>query len=185
MLCFKVCWITTGNMDNILEPVEIPYNSKRLEGSKLIAVVPDRNGENQESSIELNNYIENINGTLTWRPYGNFIATSRNLQLDGWILRCQSLDYSKAWRNTSIHLLEKIKNFNGKLIYKFEHAVVHVDKNNEKEALELINDMYNEHKETISVQAAELDGGSKVRFTLYAANNFNHLPEYHFPDMRS
>lgn len=134
-----------------------------LDGSQLKARCKDRAGSYHDSSIELNNYIANIDGELRWQANGNFIASSRKVSLAGSVLRCQSRTRGGDWRDTSVNLDDKISNFNGKLIYKFDHAIIKVDKSNEKDVLDYIDDIYREHKEDVSVQAADLEGGSKVR----------------------
>lgn len=136
----------------------------KLEGSHLKARCKDRAGRYQDSAIELNNYIENIDGLLKWQPNGNFIANSRDVVLKGPMLECQSKTRNGAWRYTSINLDEKIFNYNGKLIYKFEHAIIKVDKNNKKEVMNYITDIYKEHKASVNVQAADMPGGSKVLY---------------------
>lgn len=135
-----------------------------LDGTQLKARCKDRDGSYQYSSIDLNKYIVNTEGRLDWRPNGNFIASSRSVKLVGAVLRSECRTSGGDWIHTNIDLDEKIKNFNGKLIYKFEHAIVKVDKSNEKEAIALIEDIYAEHKESASAQAAELEGGSKVLY---------------------
>ena len=134
----------------------------KLEGSQLKARCKDRAGSYHDAAIELNSYIANIDGVLKWQANGNFIASTRNVSLTSATLKCQSKTRSGAWRDTSINLDEKISNFNGKLIYKFEHAIIKVDKNNEKEAINYIDDIYKEHKASVHVQAADMEGGSKV-----------------------
>lgn len=136
----------------------------KLEGTQLKAECKDRGGSYHGASFELNNYIANLDGKLQWQPNGNFNATSRNLSLDGATLKCQSKTRAGSWRDTSINLDEKISNFNGKLIYKFEHAIIKVDKNNEKDAIAYIDDIYKAHKADVHVQAADLQGGSKVLY---------------------
>lgn len=66
------------------------------------------------------------------------------------------------WLETSIDLKEK-RVFNGKLIYKFHHAIAHVDKRSE---IAYIQNICKEYKETISGQGATQDSGSKVRFSI-------------------
>ena len=90
----------------------------KLEGSKLKARCKDMEGLYHDSAIELNNYIENIDGFLEWQPNGNFIASSRNVVLAGTVLKCQSKNREGEWRRTSIDLDEQIFNSNGRLICK-------------------------------------------------------------------
>ena len=90
----------------------------KLEGSKLKARCKDRSGNYHDSEIELNNYIENIDGVLTWLPNGNFAASCHTVLLVGSVLKCQSATRTGQFRDASISLDEKISNFNGKLVYK-------------------------------------------------------------------
>ena len=147
----------------------------KLEGSYLKARCKDRAGSFHDSAVELNNYIANIDGLLKWQPNGNFVASSRNVILAGAVLKCQSKTRKGAWRDTSINLDEKISNYNGKLIYKFEHAIIKVDKKNEKEVISYIDDIYKEHKASVHVQAADMQGGSKVSMFAYTSIGFRTL----------
>ena len=90
------------------------------------------------------------------------MASSRNVSLTSATLKCQSKTGAGEWRDTSIDLDEKISSFNGKLIYKFEHAIIKVDKNNEKEAINYIDDFNKEITASVHVLAADMEGGSKV-----------------------
>ena len=145
----------------------------KLEGSKLKARCKDRSGNYHDSEIELDNYIANIDGVLKWQPNGNFAASSHNGSLVGSVLKCQSATRTGEFRDASINLDEKISNFNGKLIYKFEHAIIKVDKQNENEVMNFIDDIYKAHKASVHVQAADMEGGSKVIYP-YLTNEFSH-----------
>ena len=158
----------------------------KLEGTQLKARCRDRQGSYQDdASIELNNYIANIDGELKWLPNGDFIDTSRNLSITGSTLKCESRSIEGSWRDTSIELDEKISNYNGKLIYRFEHAIVHVKEENEKETMDLLKQFYEAHKGTVSVEAWERDvKGKKVviyQFSFFCALPFPKIP--HLPTL--
>lgn len=89
-----------------------------IEGSTLSSTCAKMDGSPNATSIDLNPYIENVDGTLVWQP-DNFIATCRSTSLsDGHILdaECQKMDQS--WMSTSIDLDEQIDNTDGTLMYK-------------------------------------------------------------------
>ena len=76
----------------------------------------DRAGKWQDTSIDLNDGIANIDGVLKWRRGGNFIGSSQNVYLNVPILSCESRTTTGYYRSASINLDEMISNDNGKLI---------------------------------------------------------------------
>ena len=134
----------------------------KLDGTHLKALCKDRFGNYHVSAIELDHYIVNIDGILAWQPIGDFGKSSRHIGLDGSVLKCQSQTWDGEWRDTWINIDEKISNYNGKLIYKFEHAIIKVDEGNKHEVMNYIDDIYKAHKTTVHAQAAEMKGGSTV-----------------------
>ncbi|MEH2295870.1 MAG: CVNH domain-containing protein [Nostoc sp.] len=93
-----------------------------LEGSVLKAVSKTTAQKDVQTSIDLNDCIANIDGTLTWTKGGNFKATSRNIKVESGsgdtILRaeCQKANAS-SWVDASLNLDEKITNNEGTLRY--------------------------------------------------------------------
>ncbi len=70
------------------------------------------------SSIDLNEFIENVDGTLTWQP-DNFFETCRNLELvDESVLIAECKTRSQSWVETSIDIGEHIANIDGVLTYE-------------------------------------------------------------------
>jgi hypothetical protein len=70
------------------------------------------------SSIDLNEFIENVDGTLTWQP-DNFFETCRNLELvESSILIAECKTRNQSWVETEIYLDEHIANINGVLTYE-------------------------------------------------------------------
>ena len=88
-----------------------------LNGTFLHANCRDLAGRYQASNIDINNCIANDDGVLHWRAGGNFKASSRNLKLEGTVLKCESKNRRGQWRRAQLHLDEKIENSNGKLIF--------------------------------------------------------------------
>ena len=128
-----------------------------LSGTHLRAKCRDRQGCYHDSAIDINNYIVNDNGVLKWQASGNFAASSRGIVIEGSVLRCQSRSRRGDWCRAQINLDEKIANFNGKFIYAFERAIIHVDEKNVEEVTQYMKDVYDAHKGEVSTQVA--DGG--------------------------
>ncbi|MEH2184468.1 CVNH domain-containing protein [Nostoc sp.] len=93
-----------------------------LEGSVLKAVSKTTAQKDVQTSIDLNDCIANIDGTLTWTKGGNFKATSRNIKVESssgnTILRAESQKANgSSWVDASLNLDEKITNNEGTLRY--------------------------------------------------------------------
>uniref|UniRef100_C0HMD8 Cyanovirin-N homolog n=1 Tax=Didemnum molle TaxID=322843 RepID=CVNH_DIDMO len=70
------------------------------------------------TSINLNPYIENVDGVLKWQP-GNFIETCRNTELAGpSLMAAQCLTRDQRLVPAEINLDDHIANING--VLKFE-----------------------------------------------------------------
>jgi hypothetical protein len=71
-------------------------------------------GSWNDSSINLNNYIGNIDGHLTWGE-SNFAQTSQNISVSGGTLyaSCQRMDGS--WNDSSLNLDNYVTNNDGNL----------------------------------------------------------------------
>lgn len=93
-----------------------------VEDGVLKAVSKTTAQKDVPTSINLNDCIANIDGTLTWTKGGNFKATSRNIKVESGsgdtILRaeCQKANGS-SWVDASLNLDEKITNNEGTLRY--------------------------------------------------------------------
>ncbi|KAI4725654.1 purine and uridine phosphorylase [Aureobasidium sp. EXF-10728] len=90
-----------------------------LDGDhRLVASCEGVDGSWLQSSISLNNILENQGGLFTWKIGGNFVATARKIRLkDGAILAAELADEHGAWKDASVHLDERITNHNGELTF--------------------------------------------------------------------
>ncbi|NER50480.1 MAG: cyanovirin [Symploca sp. SIO1A3] len=93
------------------------YNSN-VSSSTLSSSCRRIDGSINDTSINLNPYIENVDGTLVWQP-NNFIATCRNTGLTSpSIMAAECKTRSQDWNDTSIDLDDHIANINGVLTYE-------------------------------------------------------------------
>ena len=92
-----------------------------INGASLEAFCKTINGQEVQTGINLNNYIVNINGQLSWARQGDFIASSRDCVIRGnervSILDCKTFTINGFETNSSLNLDERIVNINGSLIY--------------------------------------------------------------------
>ena len=93
------------------------FNSE-ISGSTLYSTCRRINGSLNNTSINLNSVIENINGSLKWQPK-NFIETCRYTDLTkSSIMTAQCKTRSQRYVNTSINLDDHIANIDGVLKYQ-------------------------------------------------------------------
>ena len=85
-----------------------------LNGTNLCATCLDSQGNKHDSSIDLNNYIGNIEGTLTWGE-SNFAGSSSNFSLSGAVLSAECSDSDGNTHHSSINLNNYISNQEGAL----------------------------------------------------------------------
>ena len=85
-----------------------------LKGTNLCATCLDSQGNKHDSSIDLNNYIGNIEGTLTWGKC-NFAASSSNINLSGSIICADCKDSKGNSHHSAIYLDNYISNIEGTL----------------------------------------------------------------------
>ena len=85
-----------------------------LKGTNLCATCLDSKGNKHDSSIDLNNYIGNIEGTLTWGKC-NFAASSSNINLSGSIICADCKDSKGNSHHSAIYLDNYISNIEGTL----------------------------------------------------------------------
>lgn len=85
-----------------------------LSGTNLCATCRDSQENEHTSSINLNNYIGNIEGTLTWGEC-NFAASSCNISLRGSTLSAACDDSNGISHYSSINLDNYISNIEGTL----------------------------------------------------------------------
>ena len=130
-----------------------------LKGTQLRAQCIDQLGVYHDSVLDINNYINNDNGSLRWTP-GDFSATSKDLILEGNVLKCQCRDRQGKWCSSQLDLNDKIFNFNGGLVHESERPHIQVDDNN----IEV-----GHHSDVImSAMASEITGVSSVCLTVYS-----------------
>ncbi len=75
-------------------------------------------GQWKTSSLNLNDCIENVNGELVFRAYGNFGHSCRDTTLDGSTLCCQAQTICGDWTDSRINLDEAIENIDGNLQFQ-------------------------------------------------------------------
>lgn len=85
-----------------------------LSGTTLYATCKDSQGNDHQSSMNLNNYIGNIEGALTWGQ-SNFAASSSNISLSGTVLSATCQDSNGGSHHSSINLNQYIMNNEGQL----------------------------------------------------------------------
>jgi len=93
-------------------------NNSSIQGSTLYSTCRRINGSYNDTSINLNSVIENIDGSLKWQP-SNFIGSCRYTSLTrSSIMTAQCRTRSQRYVNTSINLDDHIANINGVLKYQ-------------------------------------------------------------------
>ena len=93
-----------------------------LEGTFLHAECLDLKFHYNNSEIDLNKYITNIDGVLIWCVNGNFGATSKDLSVLSdkvTILKCLCKNAIGQWREAYLDLDQKIMNIDGVLSYDY------------------------------------------------------------------
>ncbi len=86
-----------------------------LDGAYLRALCADVEGQQQNSGIDLNTCVANIDGILKWAKDGNFAASSEGIQLNGSILTCDCNRTDGTMNSSQLNLDECITNLNGQL----------------------------------------------------------------------
>ncbi|KAF5372631.1 hypothetical protein D9758_005266 [Tetrapyrgos nigripes] len=81
----------------------------------LIIDCKTHNGDKVELTLNLDTLLGNDNGKFKWRSH-SFIATARNISLDGSILKAELQQLTGKWVADKIDLSLHIKNDNGKLV---------------------------------------------------------------------
>ncbi|MEB3282925.1 MAG: CVNH domain-containing protein [Lyngbya sp.] len=94
------------------------YNTS-ISGSTLYSSCERADGYTiNETSINLNSIIENVDGSLMWQP-SNFFETCRGLSLDGGsIMTAECKTRDQRWNSTKINLDDHIANIDGTLRYE-------------------------------------------------------------------
>lgn len=97
------------------------YNSE-VKDSVLYSNCRRINGSYNNTKIDLNPFIENVDGVLKWQPR-NFIQTCRNTALSGSsVMVAQCKKRNQVWNDTSIDLDDRIANIDGNLQYQSSTA---------------------------------------------------------------
>ncbi|XP_028416695.1 uncharacterized protein LOC114540885 [Dendronephthya gigantea] len=90
----------------------------KIHDSVLSADCQDLQGFYQPSTLNLNDYIANEDGSMVWRKGGNFWASSRNSSLtDPAILHAECRRIDGSYASSQIDLDQKIANIDGKLTF--------------------------------------------------------------------
>ena len=126
-----------------------------LDGTLLRAQCIDGHGESQDSEIDLNQYIANVNGTLKWKANGNFVKSSKSITVEGSVLKCKTRNKFHQWHQAELDLDEKIANCNGRLVYGFQRAIIAVNEHNVEEVTQYIKGVYEANKDEVITQVAE------------------------------
>lgn len=76
-------------------------------------------GNAVDSEIDLNGYIENVNGKFSWGGLGNFSLTAKDVKLEGSTLTAilTHRDGTPTQHHQTLELAEKLYNINGKLVF--------------------------------------------------------------------
>lgn len=85
-----------------------------VNGSELSASCEKANGGFDNTSINLNPFIENVDGELEWQPK-NFIETCRDTSVSGSLLRAECKTRNQNFVFTTINLDDHIANIDGNL----------------------------------------------------------------------
>ena len=85
-----------------------------LSEGVLHATCKDSNGNDHHSTLNLNDYIGNIEGTLTW-GCDNFTASSSGISLNGTVLSATCQDSNGGSHHSSLNLNQYICNNEGTL----------------------------------------------------------------------
>ena len=88
-----------------------------ISGSTLSASCEKADGGYQDTKIDLNSNIGNVDGSLSWSDQ-NFIKTCRNTSVSGSTLQGECKKRDQSWTNASINLDTHIANINGSLQYE-------------------------------------------------------------------
>jgi tetratricopeptide (TPR) repeat protein len=90
----------------------------KLDGDyNLVASCGGGDGSWNQSTISLNDILENVCGQFSWGGNGNFVATARNIKLrcNGRLLVADLGDGYGGWNHATVRLDENIENSRGKL----------------------------------------------------------------------
>lgn len=88
-----------------------------VSGSELSASCEKANGGFDNTSINLNPVIENVDGKLEWQPK-NFIETCRDTSVSGSLLKAECKTRNQNFVFTTINLDDHIANIDGNLRYE-------------------------------------------------------------------
>ncbi|KAH0320301.1 purine and uridine phosphorylase, partial [Aureobasidium melanogenum] len=85
----------------------------------LVASCQCMDGSWLQTSISLNDLLENQGGHFAWNKRGNFVAAARNIRLSdyGMFLVAELVDDHGVWKDTRVDLDERIANHDGKLTF--------------------------------------------------------------------
>ena len=70
-------------------------------------------GEWKPSTLDLNSGIANVDAKLKFKKDGNFMASSKDITLQGTVLHAFCLDQKGAWVESTLNLDEEVSNING------------------------------------------------------------------------
>jgi hypothetical protein len=72
-----------------------------------------------QTSISLNDLLQNQRGRFAWDKRGNFVATARNIRLGEFntFLAAELIDEHGVWKDNLVDLDERIANHDGRLIF--------------------------------------------------------------------
>ena len=135
-------------------------NDITLSGSVLTANCRDIEGSYHVSTLDLNNWIANIDGSLRWAHNGRFYDSSKDTSLiDGATLKADCRKIDGSYVNSTLNLDDKIANLNGKLVpCVFKRALLKVDSSNDKAVVDALKDYYDAHKNEVHAEVADGPG---------------------------
>lgn len=141
----------------------------KLKHSILHAKCLRKDGTWNDSEIELD-YLLRVqdNGYFQWHPDGGWYGKCRKscvttYEHNGVMVTTLSADTYHSF-TPSIYLDDRIKNFDGRLIYNFDKCMILADATNHEDVALWLKDIYAEHRSTVQTLIAEGADGKKYMY---------------------
>ena len=131
-----------------------------ISRSVLTANCRDSDGSYNVSTLDLNNWIANIDGSLRWAEDGKFYDSSKNTSLtDDVTLEADCRNVHGSYVSSTLNLDEKIANVDGKLVpVVYERAMIKADGSNNEAVVRALKDYYDAHKDQVQAEVADGPG---------------------------
>ena len=140
-----------------------------ISHSVLTANCRDSDGSYNVSTLDLNDWITNIDGTLRWAEDGKFYDTSKGTSLtDGVTLKAKCKNVDGSYVSSTLNLDEKIANVDGKLVpVVYERALIKADGSNNDAVVRALKDYYDAHKDQVQAEVADGPGYKVMYMCVY------------------